>query len=68
MKILWADADGLCLLYKRLNRGRFPWTHAADGAVLLTGAQLSALLEGIDWRRVHRSVPTEEAPSPTVVA
>jgi hypothetical protein len=36
--------------------------------VLLTGAQLSALLEGIDWRRVHRSVPTEEAPSPTVVA
>ncbi len=68
VKILWADADGLCLLYKRLNRGRFPWTHAADGAVLLTGAQLSALLEGIDWRRVHRSVPTEEAPSPTVVA
>ena len=68
VKILWADADGLCLLYKRLNRGRFIWTHAVDGAVLLTGAQLSALLEGIDWRRVHRSVPTEEAPSPTVVA
>jgi transposase len=68
VKILWADADGLCLLYKRLNRGKFTWTHAADGAVLLTGAQLSALLEGIDWRRVHRSVPTEEAPSPTVVA
>jgi transposase len=68
VKILWADADGLCLLYKRLNRGKFTWTHAADGAVLLTGAQLSALLEGIDWRRGHRSVPTEEAPSPTVVA
>ena len=68
MKILWADADGLCLLYKRLHRGKFTWTHAADGAVLLTGAQLSALLEGIDWRRVRRSLPTEEAPSPTVVA
>jgi transposase len=68
VKILWADADGLCLLYKRLNRGKFTWTHVADGAVLLTGAQLSALLEGIDWRRVHRNLPTEEAPSPTVVA
>lgn len=68
VKILWADADGLCLLYKRLNRGRFTWTQAADGAVLLTAAQLSALLEGIDWRRVQRMVPNEEPATPTVVA
>lgn len=68
VKILWADADGLCLLYKRLHRGKFTWTHAADGAVLLTPAQVSALLEGIDWRRVHRTVPTEEAATPTIVA
>ena len=68
VKILWADADGLCLLYKRLNRGKFTWTHASDGAVLLTPAQVSALLEGIDWRRVHRTVPTEEPVTPTVVA
>lgn len=68
VKILWADADGLCLLYKRLHRGKFIWTHASDGAVLLTPAQLSALLEGIDWRRVQRVLPSEEPASPSVVA
>ena len=60
VKIIWRDVDGLCLFYKRLDRAKFTWTHAADGAVLLTPAQLSALLEGIDWRRVHRTVSTEE--------
>jgi transposase len=51
VKIIWRDPDGLCLLYKRLDRAKFTWTHASDGAVLLTPAQLSALLEGIDWVR-----------------
>jgi transposase len=69
VKIIWHDADGLCLFYKRLDRGRFVWTQAADGAVLLTPAQLSTLLEGIDWRRVHRSASLEDnSPPPTVVA
>jgi transposase len=69
VKILWHDTDGFCLLYKRLDRGRFVWTQAADGAVLLTPAQLATLLEGIDWRRVHRSATREEdSPPPTVVA
>jgi len=68
VKIIWHDADGLCLFYKRLDRGRFVWTQAADGAVLLTPAQLSTLLEGIDWRRVHRSASLEDdLPPPTVV-
>jgi transposase len=68
VKIIWHDADGLCLFYKRLDRGKFTWMHAADGAVLLTPAQLSALLEGIDWRRVRRNVPNDEPDPPTVVA
>ena len=68
VKIIWHDPDGLCLFYKRLDRSKFTWTHAPDGAVLLTPAQLSALLEGIDWRRVHRSVPNDEPDPPTVVA
>ena len=68
VKIIWRDADGMCLFYKRLDRSKFTWTHANDGAVLLTTAQLSALLEGIDWRRVHRTVPTEEPVAPSVVA
>lgn len=35
---------------KRLDRGRFVWPNAQDGVVSLTPAQLSMLLEGIDWR------------------
>jgi transposase len=36
---------------KRLERGRFVWPRASEGAVHLSAAQLSMLLEGIDWRR-----------------
>lgn len=40
---------------KRLDRGRFVWPAAQGGAVSLTPAQLSMLLEGIDWRRPART-------------
>lgn len=55
VKILWWSGDGMCLFAKRLERGRFVWPQAASGAVYLTGAQLSMLLEGIDWRRPSRT-------------
>lgn len=55
VKLLWWDGDGLCLFAKRLERGRFVWPQASDGAVHLTRAQLSMLLEGIDWRRPERT-------------
>ena len=57
VKLLWFDGDGLCLFAKRLERGRFVWPQATSGSVSLTAAQLSMLLEGIDWRmpvRTHR--------------
>ena len=50
IKVLWWSGDGLCLFAKRLERGRFVWPRAQDGLVHLTAAQLSMLLEGIDWR------------------
>ena len=50
IKVLWWDGDGLCLFQKRLERGRFIWPQASSGTVALTRAQLSMLLEGIDWR------------------
>lgn len=55
LKLLWADRDGLCLFVKRLERGRFVWPQAMSGSVHLTPAQLSMLLEGIDWRRPERT-------------
>jgi transposase len=55
IKVLWAPPEGLCCLYKRLNDGRFVWPQAQDGTVSLSAAQLSMLLEGIDWRRPART-------------
>jgi len=55
IKVLWYDGDGLCLFAKRLERGRFVWPQATSGRVALTWAQLSMLLEGIDWRRPERT-------------
>src|SRR6187401_256338 len=55
IKVLWWDGDGLCLFAKRLERGRFVWPQAESGTVSLTRAQLSMLLEGIDWRRPVRT-------------
>ncbi len=55
VKILWWDGDGLCLFAKRLESGRFVWPRATNGSVHLSGAQLSMLLEGIDWRRPRRT-------------
>jgi len=61
VKLLWWSGDGLNLFAKRLERGRFVWPQAQSGSVLLTGAQLSMLLEGIDWRRPQRSWQPEMA-------
>lgn len=55
IKLLWWTGDGMCLLAKRLERGRFIWPQAKSGTVNLTQAQLSMLLEGIDWRRPERT-------------
>ena len=55
IKLVWFDGDGLCLFAKRLERGRFIWPKVETGTVSLTRAQLSMLLEGIDWRRPERT-------------
>jgi len=41
--------------YKRLERGRFVWPTPTDGVVSITAAQLSYMLEGIDWRNPQRT-------------
>jgi transposase len=61
VKVLWWDGQGLVLYAKRLERGRFIWPQARDGTVSLTPAQLSMLLEGIDWRMPARTWRPEMA-------
>lgn len=55
IKILHWDGTGLVLYAKRLERGRFVWPSTREGAVTMTSAQLSMLLEGIDWRSPERT-------------
>src|SRR5436189_585157 len=53
IKAVWHDGIGLSLYAKRLDRGRFDWPATVDGVVALTAAQMSYLLEAIDWRNPH---------------
>jgi transposase len=58
IKILWHDGLGMSLYAKRLERGRFLWPQTTDGAIVITPAQLSYMLEGIDWRNpIHSFRP-----------
>jgi transposase len=53
VKLLFWDQTGLVLVTKRLEDGRFRWPAVQDGVMRLSPAQLSALLEGLDWSRMH---------------
>jgi transposase len=50
VKILWHDGLGMSLYAKRLERGRFLWPATAGGTVPISSAQLTYMLDGIDWR------------------
>ena len=55
VKLVFWDGSGVVLVAKRLEEGRFCWPAIENGVVRLTAAQLSALLEGLDWKRVHEA-------------
>ena len=56
IKIVYWDGTGLCLFTKRLEQGTFRWPSSteASGTLMLTSAQLSMLIDGIDWRAPER--------------
>ena len=53
VKLLFWDGTGVCLVTKRLEGASFHWPAIEDGVMRLSPAQLSALMEGLDWSRVH---------------
>ena len=55
LKIIWWDQQGACLFSKRLEKGRFVWPAAKYGKISVTPAQLSMLLDGIDWRMPRKT-------------
>ena len=61
VKLIYWDGTGVCLFAKRLEDGKFRWPKAQDRVMRLSAAELSALLEGLDWKRVHAA---RETPAP----
>jgi transposase len=53
VKIVAWDGSGLVLFWKRLEQGAFRWPPVTDGVMRLTSAQLAALVDGMDWSRLH---------------
>jgi transposase len=53
VKLIFWDGTGMVLVAKRLEDGEFRWPKMQDGVLRLSAAQFQALLEGLDWRRVH---------------
>ncbi len=47
LKVLYYDGQGLCLWYKRLERGRFRIPAYEGESVALTNQELSLLLDGL---------------------
>ncbi len=53
IKIVWWDGSGVCLYAKRLEKAQFCWPRIGHNRVQLNHAQLMALVDGMDWKRVR---------------
>ncbi|TJZ81070.1 IS66 family insertion sequence element accessory protein TnpB [Paracoccus hibiscisoli] len=53
IKIVWWDGSGVCLFAKRLEKSAFCWPRIGHVRVQLNHAQLMALMDGLDWKRVR---------------
>jgi transposase len=53
IKLIAWDGSGLVMVWKALDEGAFKWPPVSDGVMKLSSAQLAALLDGLDWTRVH---------------
>jgi len=65
LKMLYWDADGFCIWYKRLEEGTFrlPKVSGDDASVELKASELAMMLEGIDLRSLKRTKRFTRTPS-----
>ena len=47
LKVLYWGGDGLCLWYKRLEKGTFELPKSESGCAEMTSAELAMLIEGV---------------------
>lgn len=67
-KVLWWDGTGLCILQKRLERGRFaaPWKRTEDGVIRITENELNLFIEGSPLAFIGQLSPAEVEPRTVV--
>ena len=53
VKIVWWDGSGICLYAKTIETTRFCWPPVSASRVRLNHAQLLALVDGMDWKKVR---------------
>jgi len=54
LKVMYWDADGLAIWYKRLEKGTFQWLAAEGPSLRVDASQLHLLLDGIDVQKARR--------------
>jgi len=54
VKVLYWDADGLAIWYKRLEQGRFAFPHMTSSDGRIDRRQLAMLLEGVVPKKVSK--------------
>lgn len=64
LKIVYFDGSAVCLFAKKMERHRFIWPRTVDAQLSLSPAQMSLLIEGIDWRR---TVVPDDLPRPALI-
>lgn len=53
-KVLYWDRSGMCVWYKRLEKGRFRFPSSAEASLEVEWSELQLLLEGIDLAGAKR--------------
>lgn len=53
--VVW-DRNGFWLCYKRLEKGTFPFAVSGEGRVEIEQGELAMILEGIEWKKVKKSL------------
>lgn len=53
LKLIHFDGSGMILATKWLETGKFVWPPVRDGIITLTHSQMTLLLSGMDWTRLH---------------
>ena len=54
VKLMYWHRNGLVIVYKRLEQGRFKWPKITDDALSLSRQELELLLDGIDLSKLKR--------------